>query len=418
MKQIYFIIATLFLFVAGNVNAKTAADYAKFYDIDLDEKLPSLEELEKNFIDQYSNYDRRYPYKSAIGNVFDTIFRDTITYYGSSEARIKDQIEESLMDMLKHIPKSYYQYVGPYIHEAYGMPEKIKNMPGIKETKNKFPTRIAPQLADVENIDFLSPALYFLLIPEIWPTNVQHLEYYPKKVDKMYVTTKWPDNFMQKVNDIVHPEQFYEQYADKEVNQSQISDLRTINPTKTSPLTSGDIKAFAKTISSVNDFGRENNNFQLINSVGLYLDIYEEKQGKALPINRLKDIVNPCQRLVQKIRLAGLETKFKVLLAKDGFDIKGWAYTCDKTIKAYRKSQMDTYKMKGVVDFKNKTYESYIKKSVSYKSAEAQFATMQGVVEMYSAPLHDWQEAAKNAQLLEEEFKKAGFMIINQPISQ
>ena len=53
------------------------------------------------------------------------------------------------------MPPQMYEYIGPYLHTVPGIPEKVLNMPGIKETKNKFPSRIAPQLADIEDIEMI-----------------------------------------------------------------------------------------------------------------------------------------------------------------------------------------------------------------------------------------------------------------------
>ena len=62
--------------------------------------------------------------------------------------------------MIQSLPKQYYPYIGPYLHTVPNMSPKILNLPGIKETKNQFPERIAPQLKDIPNLEFLSPYLY------------------------------------------------------------------------------------------------------------------------------------------------------------------------------------------------------------------------------------------------------------------
>ena len=66
-----------------------------------------------------------------------------------------------MLEQLKNTPKEYYPYIGPYLHTIPGISEKVLNLPGIKETKTGFRKRIAPQLADIENLEFMSPALYF-----------------------------------------------------------------------------------------------------------------------------------------------------------------------------------------------------------------------------------------------------------------
>ena len=131
----------------------------------------------------------------------------------------------------------------------------------------------------------------------------------------------------------------------------------------------------------------------------------------------MKDMVNPCQRFAQKANIAGLNTKLAKILAEDGFDIKGWAYTCDKSIKAYRKSRMSTYTMQSLLDYKGRVYESYMHQILTVKKIEPQLATMQGVIEMYKSPQEDWQEMMNNYKSLRKEFESIDYMIGPQPLS-
>ena len=403
------------IFFCGYAFAKTPADYAKYYEIDLDEDLPPLEELQKKYMTDNSDYNRRYKSKFFIGNVFDSVFRKAITLYGSDEARIVSQTEEDLIDMLQMLPKEYYQYIGPYIHIAYGIPEKIKNMPGIKETKNKFPSRIAPQLADMEDIEFLSPYLYILLMPEIWPSNLRENEYVKMPKDDVHVHVKMPESVVEKANKLLDIEKFYPDY--KPDSKNDLSELRTIKPDKNSPLTGGDIKAFAKSISKVNDFAKKPENFKKIAASGIFLDMYEADHNIALPVNTLKELVHPCRRLVQKIKIAGLKTEFSKLLAEEGFDANGWAYTCDKSIKAYRLSRISSHTMQSIMDFKGRVYESYMYEILSDKKLDAQFAAMQSVIEMYKSPDSDWMEMMKHYKDLRKEFENNDYKIGITPIS-
>ena len=123
-------------------------DYSDYFQIDLDMKLPTLAELQKKYVIN-QNYDRKYEFYWNIGNVFDNVFRATISTYGMNEKRLKNENEEALIEMLKGIPPEYYQYIGPYLHTVPNISEKVLNMPGIKETKNQFPKIIAPQLQDI-----------------------------------------------------------------------------------------------------------------------------------------------------------------------------------------------------------------------------------------------------------------------------
>lgn len=389
-------------------------DFAKYFEVDMDEKFPDPEELAAKYMEKAEDYNPKYAYRQEIGNIFDKVFRATITHYGTSEKRIKSNIEDDLYDMLQRIPKEYYPYVGPFIHVAKGIPEKIKNMPGIKETKNKFPERIAPQLADLENLEFLSPHLYILLMPEIWPENIKNIEYQPKE-QEVFVKANIPDKMFDKIDEVLPEEEFY---PDREPDNSlKMSDLQTVNPTKDSPLTSGDINAFASTLDKIHAFSKEGNNFRRVVDAGYLINFYEQETGRALPLNSLKDMVNPCQRLIQRVRMAGLEKDFLNIVSQDGFDLNGWAYTCDKTIKAYRKIKMDSFMALDLKNFKEGTYNDYMRENMSEKSLNIQFSLMQGTIEMHKAPIGDCMEVMKNYNLITDKFKKSEYMIFSAPLS-
>ena len=64
-------------------------------------------------------------------------------------------------------------------------------------------------------------------------------------------------------------------------------------------------------------------------NAGSFLDRWEQENGKGLTVNMLKDMVNPCQRLVQKLRMAGMELQLRMAVGGEGFTPESWAYTCD-----------------------------------------------------------------------------------------
>ena len=401
-----------FLLLSQNVEAATA-DFAKYFKVDMSMPLPKYEDLQQKYIIERRRYNRRYEYYWGIGNLFDNVFRSTITDYGSSERRIRHEHEEDLLDMLSLIPKEYYQYIGPYLHTVPNMPEKVLNMPGIKETKNKFPTRIAPQLAGIEDLEFLSPYLYYLLMPEMWPENriPQEMPVMKKSSPKV----EYDEKLYQKIRTLV-PEDEFIPGAKPEVKVGN-SDLRTIHPDVNSPLTSADIKAFARTLPKVYAIGENIYTMGRIYGAGNLLDIWEIENNIGLPMNSLKDIVNPCQRLVQKLRLAGLETNLRLAVGGEGFSPEEWAYTCDKTIKAYRMGMIRSGTVASIKAFQNGAYDEYLEETLGGKKADLQFATMQAMVEMYKAPLNDILEVRKNRKLLKKEFEAGKYRILGQPVS-
>lgn len=158
--------ALAFAFAAQAAPEKTVS-----FDVDMDigQKLPPYEEMLKKYVADNRIVNRGYDFHWDIGNIFDSVFRMTIDYYGQTEKRIKNVHEDDLTALLSTVPPEYYQYIGPYLHTVPNMPEKILNMPGIKETKNRFPKRIARELEGIEDLEFVSPYLYYVLMPESWP---------------------------------------------------------------------------------------------------------------------------------------------------------------------------------------------------------------------------------------------------------
>lgn len=374
--------------------------------------LPGRDELKKEYFDNRRNYDRKYEFYWNIGNVFDKVFRQTITSYGMSEKRLKNENEEELIQMLGLLPPEYYQYIGPYLHTVPNISEKVLNMPGIKETKNKFPTRIAPQLRDIEDLEFLSPYLYFVLMPEAWPEFYENMER-PEIPAKPIPKVKHNEKFYTRIKELVPVDEFLPNAQKPGVG---LSDLRTVNPDKNSPLTSADVKAFTQTLDKVDAFGKHNYNVAKLYEAVTLLDLWEQDKGIALPLNTLKDIVNPCQRLVQKVRIAGLEQEFKQSIADEGFDIKGWAYTCDKTVKALRVANIDKATVTSIKAFERGAYDYYIH-NLGEKNANIQYMMMQSLVEMNKAPLHDVLEVRKNREELRKKLNSIKNRIATAPVS-
>lgn len=408
IRKIFF---AYFLFVANSF--ASSADYAKYFEIDLDAPLPSIAELQKKYFADNPEYDRKYEFGWNIGEKFDKIFAQTIKIYGTSEQRLKTANEEQLLKMLNSVPKESWEYIGPYLHTIAGMSDKILNLPGIKETKNQFPKRIAPQLAGIENLEFLSPHMYYVLMPEIWPENAKPVEFPQTHVPIPKVV--YDEKFYQKLLVLLPMENF----AGENFDAPKItkSDLRTINITKDSALTSGDVKAFAQTLDGVEAFGKKDAKILNIIAAGAFLDIWEAENQNAIPVNQLKDLVNPCQRLAQKIIIAGQENEFLLVVGTKGFDLKTWAWTCDKTIKAHRMLNMSQAMVLALKQYQKGFYNSDVYK-LPVQDQSLQFSIMQSIMEMYKAPLNDILEVQKNRDMLSKQFIKSTNMILSSPIAR
>jgi len=408
VKKSAFVFAAVCFCAAEAIAAM--ADYAPAYDIDFEkDKLPTFEELQAFFDEETVIYNPKYHSVWDLGNVFDSEFQSVIQTYGVSEKRLKPDNEEIIMTMLKTMPRKNYEYFGPMLFQVPTMSEKVLNLPGIRETKNRFPSRIAEQLKDVEDLEFLSPQLYFLLMPEMWTTEQTPVEipaWYLKSYPKVYHNPR----FYEFVKTLVPPEKYMPGY--EEVKKITRSDMRTISPGKNDLLTSEDVKAFIRTIDNVQSWLKQGRNLLQVYQVAGMMNLYEthHPDEKTLPLPPLKDLVNPCQRLVQKVMIMGREVEFARAVVDEGFTLSEWAYTCDKTLKAYRLSHISLPLLQALKSYRSGSGDDQLK-ALSPHSREVTYATMQAITEMYKAPLSDVMEVRKNRRELHDHLEKYGFEV-------
>ena len=102
-------------------------------------------------------------------------------------------------------------------------------------------------------------------------------------------------------------------------------------------------------------------------------------------------------------------------VSKEGFDVNEWAYTCDKTIKAYRIARVSSAKIAAMRTYRKGTYNQYIN-SLKPKYQERQYSTMQSIIEMHKAPKSDVYEVLKNERLVYDKIAPLGGMLITSPI--
>ncbi|MBR6663526.1 MAG: hypothetical protein IKL33_01730 [Alphaproteobacteria bacterium] len=405
MHKILFLFVFLGLLSATNAYAVSMADYQKTFEIDLEnDQLPSQEELLKIFFQENRYYDKKYnTVWDLLGN-FDADFYSKLTTYGINEKRLKWEEEDMVLEIINSFPKEMYPYIGPMLFKVPNMSEKVLNLPGIKETKNKFPDRIADELKDIEEIEFLSPFFYYILMPEMWPDNMEKIEtpqntkYYPKVV--------YNPDFYAMIKKIVPPEDFMPNAKEKTLGKS---DLRTIKPDRKNLLTAADVAAIARTLPEVEKWYRERDNHYQMNAISTILWSYEYSKDPTV-VAGMREIVNPCARFVQKAKLVGKERSLAKRVAKEGFTLNEWAYTCDKTIKAYRLSRINKNLVQALRMYKQGIWNHEIDK-LSLQNRATRYSTMQALVSAYSAPLSDVVEVRKKRQLLEDSLDMSNYRI-------
>ena len=118
---------------------------------------------------------------------------------------------------------------------------------------------------------------------------------------------------------------------------------------------------------------------------------------------------------MQKIRLIGKSTEFQSIISKKGFSENEWAYTCDKTIKAYRLLRMSQVELLTIRLFRKNIFQHSLQ-SYNYKYGPKIAATMQSMIERYDATIDDMLEVKKNSKELDGVLRDSKFRIVGQEI--
>ena len=416
------IVLTCLILICGTAQAQTTEDFFKYFKVDMKIEIPDLGEYMKKFSDNSQLYDKGYVSRFEMGNKFKKEFSKVIKSYGMSEGRIKTYYEDDLLDTLSMIPKELYQYIGPMLFEVPGMPEKILNLPGIKETKNQFPKDVAERFKNMEGIEYLSPALYFVLMPAIWDEKpkdqAQKKQTVTSKPRRGYVSTELPDFLKAQIGKSTTPiKAMPEKPKKKRPPLAQRLGLRTINPSLTSTLTTRDVEAFASTIDDIKEWATEND-MKVYGQVILgeaLLNMWEQENGTALMENDLKDAVNPCQRLVLKTRFSGLYGEFSYIVAQKGFTAEEWAYTCDRTVKAFRVAEANMSQAYAVQMHRRGYYKRYIEQ-LPEKMRDGMYATEAAIIRMYTVLQEDVDAVRPLRKELREKFIGMSNVMLTAPI--
>ena len=334
----YIIIFIISLLINTSANAQLK-EYEHTYDIDLNEEIPMTWRLKKEYKKENSDYYWNYDFSWNIFPVFDVDFRKTIKDMGAIEKRIASEQEDQLFMDLQRVPKIFYPYLGPNLHNVPGLSGKILDLPGIKETKNKFPEKIASRFKNIPYIEYLSPALYIYLMPQIWGEDMENLEL-PQSLNKLprINTVRIKPEFINKLFQKVPAEKFA---LNRSSPKNELEPLRHYSADKNTPLSTSDVKAFMTTIDDLVNFQNSNHNHMKFIMIDSLIQYWDEKNGTDRYVAILKNMVNPCQAIARKVKWLGIRAQFQEIIGKSAFGIDDWAYTCDKTIKAYRVAKLN-----------------------------------------------------------------------------
>lgn len=331
MKKFLFL---LFLWMSAFPAHAQLKGYIHIYDVDLQENIPYLWRVHEDFKKDTALYDRKYDYKWRIPTVFNSDFRRKIKTFGSVEKRFNNPDEDAILRDLQRMPKAFYPYIGPMLHNMRGLSGKILDLPGIKETKNKFPDKIASRMQNIPDIEFVSPDLYLFLSPQFWGEDLNTLEFPKELTEQDYETPKIRINpeFIRRVREKVKISDFYPGAKPKVPSLG----LRNYVADKNAPLSGADVQALINTFDNLEKFRKTSDNELKLLMVDPLINYWDEKNGIDRQVSFLKGVVNPCQTIVRKVKWSGLRSQFQDAIGNEAFGLDDWAYTCDKVMKAYR----------------------------------------------------------------------------------
>lgn len=400
-----FAIFCVLILLTTPATAKTLDD-AHIFDIDLQEPTPVLSKLEKEYHEKKSQYSWHYQFRWNMSSQFDTEFQNIINEFGNTEKRLDSASEERVLQMLQRMPKEMYPYIGPLLHTVRGLSGKVLDLPGIKETKNQFPKRIARDLQDIEYLEFASPSMYIFLMPEIWgeKSSVEYPKLHIKSLQYPHKIRLNPD-FIAAVEKNVPAEKFMLGHQPEEPEFSP----RNYDADKNTPLSKADVKAFIATFDGLKKFLHQNQNEMRLMFLEPLIKFYDRQNGEKPIIGYFKAAVNPCQTIVRKVKWLGKYDEFQKVIGEQGFGLDDWAYTCDKTIKAYRvfhapitMSSMVNIVRKGLYDKMLLRY-NLIPQDREMLHYQAQF-----FMQLYSAPKNDIDAVRPFARELGKKLIKLG----------
>ena len=391
-------------------------EFEHLYDINLKEDIPMVWRLKKDFEKKTSDYDWKYDYSWLMPSVFNHEFRQDIRNFALFEKRIANPTEETLLAEIKRVPKAFYPYIGPVLHTMKGLSGKILDLPGIKETKNKFPDKIASRFQNIPEIEFASPAMYIFISPQFWGEDLASLEFpqiaqeQPLDTPRIHINPEYIRKIKEKVR--------ISDYAGGKKPETPLG-IRHFVADKDTPLSPADVKAFANSLDGIKKFSLSGNNGLRLLMIEPIIAYWDTQNGDNESVAFLKNVVNPCQALVRKVKWAGLREKFQQAIGTDGFGLDDWAYTCDKIIKAYRVSTLPSEHFTIINMLKKGYYYRYLDEQPGYTDEERlqQRYFLEATVHMYDTNktnLDAIRNMTKNlhTKLLKTHFENMGIPII------
>ncbi len=222
--------------------------------------------------------------------------------------------EEILVQQLFKLPFEYRQYVFPALHEMRGLSYKTRTMPEIAEWKGKKPTRLAPEVQEFtkEQLDYLSPALYPSLMPEVWHSFYQNKDVYTQnKIPPTY-------SFEQQIFKVIPSR--YPNLEEKNIRPFHFP------LEETGDLTVQDVQNVMSAINALKSFEKTEKGQKVIKEIILALPAQDVFQA----------MENPCLSLMDRLYHTDGKNDIDEILLKNQLTRLDFSNKCDRTLKAFR----------------------------------------------------------------------------------
>ena len=379
--KFYFIFCSIILFV---FSASAMSDVSK-YNIEINEKIPDIDKLKKEYLLKNSEYNRHFSFRWNMPKEFDLSFKTFYQQLAGDERHLENLTENKIFEMIQNTPKELYPYIGPHLHTLPQLSGRVLDIPEIKATKNQFPKQISDDLKDIENIEYASPYMYIFMVPEDILRSIDEREY-PEFNLPIYQSLKKQSIGQRFMQDIIKQTPLSDYVGNNK--QQNNSGIRHYVSNKNTPLSGADINAFTNTLIGLQEFNLTNQ-LQLIKT-GLLISQWEDENSKEKGFYFYKQMANPCHAIVRSIKWSNKSLEFQKIIGENGFGLEDWALTCEKTLKAYRRANISEAIAIMLYGLKTNQHLQYYKASGLTPEEMQILDNISGAtIEMYNSPEKD-----------------------------
>ena len=250
---------------------------------------------------------------------------------GKSE-RVKEEVTNAVLSM----PSEYRQYIMPAVVDILISSEKTQNMSDVGNEQKKLPVRLPAELEPyAEELQYLDPMYYPLLMPEVWSSSSEHKDDEHEHI-RMLSDTSDAD-VSEKLKTVSLSENKITDRLYQMVNKEGVSDVQGDEKNK---ITSSDVSSVLNIISVLADMAEE------ADENASFLYNFQDNE------RALDAVVNPCDAFISNIKQVDTEKTLDVLLEKEKMQENDFVQKCDRIMKAYRFKKLNNAKLRNLLQLR------------------------------------------------------------------